>query len=212
MPATSVSGRPSITSVGTFPSGLSARNDASRVSFLRNDSGWLSNGIAHLMQRNVRGHRAGTRGEIQGRQHGRLLSCDPNPGQSLESAVACDNRGNMCRPQFRKGSQHRGSRENDGGHGARVQSPSREAQSAFCSVVLRRSPCFLCVENLADVPPPRSPRRNTWGQSVRSYADGTQAIVLEPNPQARATAAIRSNESRAPSASPFSKSPSTTAI
>src|SRR3954464_8786061 len=44
MAATSVSGRSSISSVGTLPSGLIARYAGSRFCFLRNDSGRLSNG------------------------------------------------------------------------------------------------------------------------------------------------------------------------
>src|SRR5580692_1188008 len=44
MPATSVSGRPSISSVGTLPSGLTARKSAERVSLLWNDTGTASNG------------------------------------------------------------------------------------------------------------------------------------------------------------------------
>ena len=44
MPATSVSRRPSISSVGTLPSGLIARYAGSRFCFLWNDSGRLSNG------------------------------------------------------------------------------------------------------------------------------------------------------------------------
>src|SRR5580698_7415656 len=44
MPATSVSGRPSISSVGTLPSGLTARKSAERVSLLWNDTGTASKG------------------------------------------------------------------------------------------------------------------------------------------------------------------------
>jgi hypothetical protein len=43
--ATSVNGRPSITSVGTLPSGLSARYSGVRFSFLVNEMRRLSNGI-----------------------------------------------------------------------------------------------------------------------------------------------------------------------
>jgi hypothetical protein len=44
MPATSVSGRPSITRTGAWPSGFSARNCGVRFSFLRNDTLTESNG------------------------------------------------------------------------------------------------------------------------------------------------------------------------
>ena len=112
------------------------------------------------------------------------------PGQSLESAVASDNRGNMCRPQSRKNFNTEEAGRTTEGHGVRVQSASREAQFAFCSVVLRRPPCFLRVENLADVPPPRSPRRKTKGEPVRSHADAIQAIVLVRHPFGRRTASV----------------------
>ena len=55
--------------------------------------------------------------------------------------------------------QHGVSREDVEGHGVRVQSASREAQSALSpwfSVVL---PASSVLKNLADVPPPRPPRR-----------------------------------------------------
>jgi hypothetical protein len=42
MAATSVSGRPSIRSVGTLPSGLSLRNSAACMSSFRNDIGFAS--------------------------------------------------------------------------------------------------------------------------------------------------------------------------
>src|SRR5215831_11935556 len=45
MAATSVSGRPSTSSVGTLPSGLSARNSEERVSFLAKDRDFASNGV-----------------------------------------------------------------------------------------------------------------------------------------------------------------------
>src|SRR4249920_3355950 len=44
MPATSVSTRPSISRVGTLPSGLTARKAGWRMSFLLNDIGLPSNG------------------------------------------------------------------------------------------------------------------------------------------------------------------------
>src|SRR5689334_9127250 len=44
MPATSVSGRPSISSVGTLPSGLMARNSGVRCSRLPSETGRASNG------------------------------------------------------------------------------------------------------------------------------------------------------------------------
>src|SRR3954470_22489479 len=44
MPATSVRARPSITSVGTLPSGLMARNSGDRISLRASESGRLSNG------------------------------------------------------------------------------------------------------------------------------------------------------------------------
>ena len=44
MAATSVSARPSTTSVGTLPSGMTARNSGLRVSFRANDNGFASNG------------------------------------------------------------------------------------------------------------------------------------------------------------------------
>ena len=56
----------------------------------------------------------------------------------------------------------------------RVRSAAREAQFPFCSVALRRPPCFLGGENLSDVPPPRS---STQGP-VKSHAGAIQAIVL----------------------------------
>src|SRR5579863_7670817 len=43
MAATSVRGRPSINSVGTFPSGFIARKVGSRFSFLCQERGWASN-------------------------------------------------------------------------------------------------------------------------------------------------------------------------
>jgi hypothetical protein len=87
-------------------------------------------------------------------------------------------RGSMCRPQYRKNFNTKEAGRTTEGHGARVRSASREAQSAFYSVVLRRPPCFLRVEILADAPRPRSPRRKTRGELVRSHIDAIQAIVL----------------------------------
>jgi hypothetical protein len=115
---------------------------------------------------------------------------DAIAGQSLESAVASDNQGNMCCPQSRKNFNTEEAARTTENHGARIQSAARKAQFAFYSVVLRRPPCFLRVENLADVPPPRSPRRKTKGQPVRSHADAVQAIVLGP-PLAGSVIAMR---------------------
>jgi hypothetical protein len=62
----------------------------------------------------------------------------------------------------------------------RVQSASREAQFAFCSVVLRGPPFFLRVETLrtSHLHGRRDarPRVNRF----RSHADAIQAIVLQP--------------------------------
>src|SRR5882672_3389171 len=70
----------------------------------------------------------------------------------------------MCRPLSRKAF----STEKQGGPRRatelRIQSASREAQSALCSVFSVVLTCFLRAENLVDVPPPRSPRRKTKGK------------------------------------------------
>jgi hypothetical protein len=105
---------------------------------------------------------------------------DAIAGQSLESAVASDNQGNMCCPQSRKNFNTEEAARTTENHGARIQSAARKAQFAFYSVVLRRPPCFLRVENLPDVPSPQSPRRKTKGEPVKSHADAIQAIVLMP--------------------------------
>ncbi len=75
-----------------------------------------------------------------------------------------------------------GSREDVGGHGVSIRSASREIQFAFYSVVLSGPPCFLRVKNLADDPPPRSPRRKTKGEPVQSHAGAIRAIVLNARP------------------------------
>jgi hypothetical protein len=93
------------------------------------------------------------------------LSSQSCPGKHVPSAI---------QEEF----QHEEAGRTTEGHGARVRSASREAQSAFYSVVLRRPPCFLRVEILADAPRPRSPRRKTRGELVRSHIDAIQAIVL----------------------------------
>src|SRR6266700_1205146 len=95
----------------------------------------------------------------------------PGSGQSLESAVASDNRGNMCRPQSRKNFNTEEAGRTMENHG--VKGSQCFARSAICTL-LRGASCFLRVEPLADVPPPRSPRRKT----NRSNADAIQAIVL----------------------------------
>ncbi len=70
------------------------------------------------------------------------------------------------------------SREDDGG--PRSKGSKRFARSANCILLFgsRRPPCFLRVENLADVPAPRSPRCKSKGGPIRSLADANQAIVL----------------------------------
>jgi len=80
--------------------------------------------------------------------------------------------------------QHGGRREDDGGHGVRVQSASREAQFAFCSVVLRGSPCFLRVKKPCGLPTSMVAAMQDHATQVRflSHVDAIQAIVLVPSP------------------------------
>jgi hypothetical protein len=96
--------------------------------------------------------------------------------------------GNICRPQSRKDFNTEEVGRATESHGVRVQSASREAQSALCSVVLRGPPIFLRVENLTDVPPPRSLRRTTKGKPVRSNAEAIvrPSVAIEPQSVARA--------------------------
>ena len=65
---------------------------------------------------------------------------------------------NIYRMQFSKVS-HREEGRTPEGHRARIYCASREAQSLLFSVALRGSPFFLCVKNLAHLPPSLSLRR-----------------------------------------------------